>query len=785
MHLHVRWRVALIAAALAARAAALRAQDVAPSTAADSAVVRALAPFIVHEMRDKALPALSIALVDGPRVVWATGFGVVDSAGGTPATAATVYRAGGVSELFTDIAIMRLVQRGVLDLDAPVARWLPGFAPRNPFGGTITLRELMTHRAGLVREPPVGSRFDSTAPSLAATVASLDSTTLVYAPGTHTKYSEAGIAVAGLVVERATHEPFAAWVRRDVLEPLGMTGSAFGGDGVVARAEARGETWTLDGRRFPAPGFEPGIAPAAGMYTSALDLARFLRALFTIGRAYGPGFTRSTLDGRPEIARGGSILGFTARLAALPRERLGAVVLTRVDGVGAVASRVADAALRLMAAARAGRPLVAPDTTTPVPPALARRLAGRWGAGASAVDLVESNGVLRLDPVRGGASAALRMRGDTLIADGRLAYGTRLVVRGDELIVHGAALRRVALGRPAPAPARWRGLIGEYGWDRDVLYILERDGRLQALIEWFHRYPLAERSRDVYRFPRSGRYDGETVTFRRDEAGRATGVRVGGVWFPRRATGPEDGSQFRITPVRPVAELRAEALAARPPAEPATSRVSDLVELTTLDSTIHLDIRYATSNNFMGTPMYTEARAFLQRPAAEALVRVSRWLRARGYGLLVHDAYRPWYVTKMFWDATPDDEKVFVADPAHGSRHNRGCAVDLTLYDLRTGTPVSMTGGYDEMTDRSYADYPGGTSLQRWHRALLRRAMEMQGFTVYDAEWWHFDYEDWRSYPIGNEPFERIGAPRRRPAVIPPGSPRPPDPPTPSPSRRD
>jgi D-alanyl-D-alanine dipeptidase len=111
----------------------------------------------------------------------------------------------------------------------------------------------------------------------------------------------------------------------------------------------------------------------------------------------------------------------------------------------------------------------------------------------------------------------------------------------------------------------------------------------------------------------------------------------------------------------------------------------------------------------------------------------------------------------MFWDATPDDKKVFVADPAHGSRHNRGCAVDLTLYDLRTGKPVSMTGGYDEMTDRSYADYPGGTSLQRWHRALLRRAMEMQGFTVYDAEWWHFDYEDWRSYPIGNVPFDRIG----------------------------
>ena len=83
--------------------------------------------------------------------------------------------------------------------------------------------------------------------------------------------------------------------------------------------------------------------------------------------------------------------------------------------------------------------------------------------------------------------------------------------------------------------------------------------------------------------------------------------------------------------------------------------------------------------------------------------------------------YRPWYVTKVFWDATPDDKKLFVADPSKGSRHNRGAAVDLTLYDLKTGKPVEMVGTYDETTDRSYPDYPGGTSLQRWHRELSAR----------------------------------------------------------------
>ena len=226
--------------------------------------------------------------------------------------------------------------------------------------------------------------------------------------------------------------------------------------------------------------------------------------------------------------------------------------------------------------------------------------------------------------------------------------------------------------------------------------------------------------------------------------------------FQRRAVGPREGTAFKIKPVRPVDEIRREALAAQPPLEPGEFLEPHLVELTTLDPTIKLDIRYASTNNFMGTVLYRQARAFLQRPAAQALVRAHRSLNRQGYGLLIHDAYRPWYVTKMFWDATPEDKKIFVANPAHGSRHNRGVAVDLTLYVLKTSRPVRMVGGYDEFSERSYPDYPGGTSLRRWHRELLRRAMEEQGFQVYEFEWWHFDYKDWSKYPIMNIAFESI-----------------------------
>jgi D-alanyl-D-alanine dipeptidase len=213
---------------------------------------------------------------------------------------------------------------------------------------------------------------------------------------------------------------------------------------------------------------------------------------------------------------------------------------------------------------------------------------------------------------------------------------------------------------------------------------------------------------------------------------------------------------FRIEPTRPIAELLPIALAATPPAEAGDFRKSDLVELTSLDPTIKLDIRYATSRNFLGTPLYSQARAFLQRPAADALVRVQHSLAREGYGLLVHDAYRPWYVTRIFWDATPPDKHEFVADPAAGSRHNRGCAVDLTLYTLSNGRTVEMPSLYDEMSERAYPSYAGGPEAPRRMRELLRRHMEAEGFSVYASEWWHFDYRDWRSYALQNVRFEDI-----------------------------
>jgi D-alanyl-D-alanine dipeptidase len=311
---------------------------------------------------------------------------------------------------------------------------------------------------------------------------------------------------------------------------------------------------------------------------------------------------------------------------------------------------------------------------------------------------------------------------------------------------------------PLPPPARWHGLIGEYGPDDDILIIYEEGGKLSARFKRVEFYPVLEVSKNVFQFGDSGPRVAQQMIFTRDAHGRATQVELKHVVLKRRQIEPESGNQLRIKPLRSVAELMKEARSAQPPLENGDFRETDLVELTKLDPTIRLEIRYATTNNFLGTRFYSAARAFMQRPAAEAVMRANRRLRSLGYGLLVYDAYRPWYVTKVFWDATPNDKKIFVADPAKGSRHNRGCAVDLTLYDLNTKQSVEMVSTYDETTDRAYPDYPGGTSLQRWHRKLLRDVMEAEGFTVYEAEWWHFDYQDWRKYRIGNVTFEQIEA---------------------------
>lgn len=333
--------------------------------------------------------------------------------------------------------------------------------------------------------------------------------------------------------------------------------------------------------------------------------------------------------------------------------------------------------------------------------------------------------------------------------------GTRreLMAGGIAMSAVGATSVRPAGKAPPPPPPAIAELVGDYGTPDNILTVYEADGGLMADGRGLKAVALKAAGRDRY-------LGADTeLTVARAANGAVNGVFLARQGLPRRDFGAEVQAKIRAG-VHPAAAaaLRAQALAATPPKEPPPARPADLVDLTKVDPAIKLDIRYAGSDNFMGFPLYERAAAYMQRPAAEAVGAALKRLKPQGFGLLIHDAYRPWFVTKMFWEATPPEGRIFVADPAQGSRHNRGCAVDLTLYSLADSKPVEMTGRYDEMSQRSYPAYVGGTSRQRWHREVLRAAMEAEGFTVYPQEWWHFDYKDWAQYGIGTATFTELAA---------------------------
>jgi D-alanyl-D-alanine dipeptidase len=310
------------------------------------------------------------------------------------------------------------------------------------------------------------------------------------------------------------------------------------------------------------------------------------------------------------------------------------------------------------------------------------------------------------------------------------------------------ALQALMGKRPQPPPQPLRGVIGDYEGAGTSFSVREEGGALQLVSKGV--YPLKEIRGSVFEVPEQARLGGTELVFLSKADEFALLCTAGANIFHRTSY------SLTITPQRDVGILKIEALKSSPPSEKGIMEKTDLVDIQSLIPDIRLDIRYATSHNFMGLPFYDEARAFLQRPAAEALVRAKKKLASYGFGLVIFDAYRPWYVTKMFWEATPPEKRDFVADPEKGSFHNRGMAVDLALCDGRNGRMLDTGGEYDEFGARSLPDYPGGTSLERWHRKVLRAAMESEGFVVYPFEWWHFTFRPEQKYPLMNIPFQQL-----------------------------
>ena len=179
-----------------------------------------------------------------------------------------------------------------------------------------------------------------------------------------------------------------------------------------------------------------------------------------------------------------------------------------------------------------------------------------------------------------------------------------------------------------------------------------------------------------------------------------------------------------------------------------------LVEIKKYIPAIVLDIRYATTNNFMGRVMYPQARAFARLPVVLALKDVEADLKTRGLGIKIYDAYRPYAITVKFYEQAKDTN--FVADPRRGSKHNRGCAIDMGLIDLKTGKDIDLPTGFDSFSKKAAANYPDLPKQEIANRELLKSVMKAHGFHVIATEWWHYDFNGWADYPLLDIPFSEI-----------------------------
>lgn len=181
---------------------------------------------------------------------------------------------------------------------------------------------------------------------------------------------------------------------------------------------------------------------------------------------------------------------------------------------------------------------------------------------------------------------------------------------------------------------------------------------------------------------------------------------------------------------------------------------NELIEIKKAIPSIALDIRYATKNNFMKQRMYSQARAFARKPVVEKLEQVQEALKKKGLGLKIYDAYRPYAVTLSFYEKASD--KNFVANPNKGSKHNRGCAVDLTLIDLKTKKELAMPTPYDSFAPEAAANYVALRPEVQKNRDYLIAIMHANGFRVIPNEWWHFDFIGWEKYGLMDIPFEKL-----------------------------
>ncbi|WP_321398044.1 M15 family metallopeptidase [Emcibacter sp.] len=687
-----------------------------PESYPQETLVEAFADAVRFEQAAKKIPHLSAVLVRGGRVIWR---GSISSGpdGQRETAGQEVFLLGTAGDLLAEVLFLQMVGQEERDLAASVAHYFPEIKDSNLNQLPVTLRLLPKHLAGDAVGKPIP-------PAVAP--------------------------VLGSIHERVTGQSLEELVHERLFKCLGMSGSGRV-TGQLPDRFVEGHYTSYENEDVVVSRKMAAEKASRTFYSSARDLGVLLQALASEDRnCHFP--DAGDLPG--PVSYSGSLAGHSVDIYLNAPAGNGVAVLANLHKTP-VSQRLAKYAERLLAAAEEGKPLPRYLRTEEIAAKTLSRVAGYYQNGGNSLILRSLWGKLFLETA--SVTSEVRQKvGNWYLDDARnFSADVAIDPKGNWVRLGEVSYQRSEWKKPEPVSCVLAGLVGEYGSPEDYIRIYEWDGKPYARLDWVRYLPLKQLDETTLRVGEGRYYSGEKMSFERNETGRVIGIFFQGKTYERRDFGAEIEADIHAG-IRVSDNLKKGALAARPPREERKFRASELVELSSLDPRLKLDIRYAGSNNFLGVPVYDEARAFLQRPGAMALKKAHDWLRERGYGLLIHDGYRPWFATKMFWDATPEESHIYVANPAHGSRHNRGSAIDLTLFELKTGKVVTMPGRYDEFWVRSTPKYIGGTDLERWHKDLLRQAMESNDFEIYPWEWWHFDHVEWKKYSIQNKKFSDI-----------------------------
>lgn len=541
---------------------------------------QAIEDMIRYEVEDKALPSLSWVL-SGQDGLIDHGH-VVRSDLDTQLDEHSLFRIGSVTKTFTAVSVMQQVEKGKIDLDADVSTYLPGFAPHNPwrdkpggpFGTSVTMRKLMSHTAGIPREPKTGHYLDAHRPPLSQTVAELAEAELKQDPSMGVmQYSNAGIAVVGAVLEAVTGMDYSSYVSEHIFAPLGMTDTRSGIAPGVRERLAPAWMWTIDGDE-PAPVFDLGGSPAGNIFSTTVDMGRYMTCLLRGGfapdgtpvispaslremwqvvgqrppgyggaqKGYGLGFGVGRMDGWTITGHGGAVYGYATQTTMMPEAGIGVTTFCTLDFVNNLTSRVAADTLRTALAERkmgaAPKPPVKPPAITPA------QLDSMPGLYRSA-DGKETTEILRREDrlYLTGDGVPLQIRpvaGDDWTMDGRI-YGKGsdyahldLKVPGEgELVWKGQTWTRVDERPEEEVPDHIAPHLGSYGPDFNITYLTWREGGLKCLIEYFCTHDCVPAGQG--RFIMHGLlYEEDILELgATDEQGRK-GIRVGPMFLERR-----------------------------------------------------------------------------------------------------------------------------------------------------------------------------------------------------------------------------------------------------------